>query len=257
MILIYLKYFFKCFRNRANKKFSSHTNSAIKVLNTIKKTKKNEKIEIIRYKLLKNNNIIKTTDFGAGSKRKKNEYRKISYIAKYSLTKTGYCVLLRELAAIINAKSILEFGTSLGITAMYLKSAKSNPELITVEADREIAKIAAENFVSSGYNIKIENQTFDDFLENSDFFDRNYDMIFIDGNHRKDATVKYFCTLQKQLSDNGIIVLDDIRWSKDMFCAWKEIISTTSKGIFLDLFKMGIYFNANAGDKKYFCKFFI
>ena len=65
-------------------------------------------------------------------------------------------------------------------------------------------------------------------------------MVFIDGNHRYEATLKYFELLKNNLSNNAIVVFDDIHWSSGMRRAWREIC--TQKGIVfsINFFKLGL-----------------
>lgn len=256
MIKIFLYFFYKCVTQRRNSYIPLPFIGAIKVLNTSNKTKKNTEFEKIKYKLLNNNRIINVTDFGAGSKLKKNNNRKISYIAKTSLTKAKYCILLRELINSSNTKKILELGTSFGITTLYMKSAKTNPEIITIEGDKNIANIAKKNFSKFNYNIELINANFDDILQQNNFKNQVFDFVFIDGNHKKTATIKYFNFIEKKLSKYGIVVFDDIRWSKGMFDAWTEIFTKKKTGFFLDLLKMGIYFKDDSIKKQISYKFF-
>jgi predicted O-methyltransferase YrrM len=51
-----------------------------------------------------------------------------------------------------------------------------------------------------------------------------YDLIFIDGNHRGAALIRYVNELAPCLSEKGVIVCDDIHWSRDMEAAWDELI---------------------------------
>lgn len=258
MVYNYLIFFFKYLINRGKFKKTPAINNAIKVLNTINKTKKNINIEKIRSKLLKQKQTIRIEDLGAGSKLKKTNERKISYIAKSSISKKKYCKFYRALIEEFNVKKVLEFGTSLGINSMYMNSAKNNPQIITVEGDKEIAKIAENNFLENNKskNIKLLVKNFDEFLLDKSYTNTKFDLIFLDGNHRKDATIRYFDELENRLTENAIFIFDDIRWSKEMYEAWKEIYLSKKNGLFLDLFKIGIYFKNDFSEKKYFTKYF-
>lgn len=259
MFYNYIVFFFKCLKGRGKYKKTTTINNAIKVLKTINKTKKNINIEKIRLKLLKQVQIIHIEDLGAGSKLKKNNERKISYIVKSSVSKTKYCKFYRDLIEEFDLKKVLEFGTSLGITSMYMKSAKNNPDVITVEGDKGIAKIAKNNFLENNKNKNIELLVvnFDDFLLDKNYINTKFDLIFLDGNHRKEATIRYFKELENRLTKNAIFIFDDIRWSKGMYEAWQEIYLSKKNGLFLDLFKIGIYFKDDFCEKKYFTKCFL
>ncbi len=169
------------------------------------------------------------------------------------MTTPRYCNLLKNLVEFFRAKKVLELGTSLGITTLYLASAEHNPHITTVEGAETIAKIAKENFSSFGFDIKLIVNDFDSFWKQNTEI---YDIVFIDGNHTFDATVRYF-DFAKKLNNNIIIVFDDIRWSRQMYQVWQQIEKKSDKGIFIDLFKMGIaIFNENF-DRKEFAYFML
>jgi len=201
-----------------------------------------DKIEEIRKELLRNNNTIKINDLGAGSKKHSSEKRKISDIAKYSLKSAKQASFLMRIANYINAENIIEIGTSLGITTMYLSLLKQ-AKITTIEGDENIFKIANSNFKK----LKIENinnicANFDDILPEIINKTTTIDLAFIDGNHTKEATLKYFELLKQKVHKNSVLVFDDIYWSKDMGEAW-EIIKKDSKVVVsIDLFHLGLVF---------------
>ena len=67
-------------------------------------------------------------------------------------------------------------------------------------------------------------------------------MIFIDGNHKKDATLNYFQQCLQQMSSNSVLVFDDIHWSDGMEKAWIEIKQHPRVKVTIDLFQMGLVF---------------
>ena len=81
--------------------------------------------------------------------------------------------------------------------------------------------------------------------------DNNYNIVFIDGNHKKEPTIKYFIDLQAKLSSPAIIIFDDINWSLDMQKAWEIIKSNKNVTYSIDMFKFGILiFDKNSNNKK-------
>lgn len=109
-------------------------------------------IEATREDLLYNNNIIEVTDFGAGSRVNKNYSRTISSIAKSALKPPKFGQLLFRLVNHFGSSTILELGTSLGITTSYLAAANHNSLVITMEGAPEIAKQAERHFQHIGLN---------------------------------------------------------------------------------------------------------
>jgi predicted O-methyltransferase YrrM len=250
MLKIYLDFIILCSTQIFKKKTLEYKNIAIKVLKSKIKTKKFVKIEEIRKNLLKNNQRIKVIDLGAGSKKNKTDERRISDIAKNSLSSQKKCIFLYNIAEKIAAKNILEFGTSFGITTLYLASVENMQKITTVEASENIANIAKENFSNFNLNINLITDSFDNFIEKNKNDKNLFDLIFIDGNHQFQTTLRYFDYAIKHLSHKGVIIIDDIRWSKDMFLAWQNIYEQSKTGFFIDLISFGIIFNNQESKEK-------
>jgi predicted O-methyltransferase YrrM len=71
---------------------------------------------------------------------------------------------------------------------------------------------------------------------------KTLDMLFIDGNHSYDATMRYFEMCKPYLHNQSLIVFDDIYWSKGMTQAWKEIKADPIVTVSIDLFFIGLVF---------------
>lgn len=69
---------------------------------------------------------------------------------------------------------------------------------------------------------------------------RKFDIVFIDGNHRYEPTVKYFDLLKNSLSDRAILIFDDINWSDGMVKAWKVLKRDPDICCAIDMIKQGI-----------------
>ena len=68
------------------------------------------------------------------------------------------------------------------------------------------------------------------------------DFAFIDGNHRKEPTEKYFKELLAKTNNDSILVFDDIHWSSEMEEAWETIKKDAAVTCSIDLFFIGIVF---------------
>jgi predicted O-methyltransferase YrrM len=206
---------------------------------------------------LKNNQIITIIDLGAGSKKSKTNKKKISDIAKFSLSSPKYCRLFYRLVEFCNSKNILELGTSLGITTLYLDNQKTNPKITTIEGDTTIFNLAKNIFEENEVKINILNLDFDSFFCKIANENHKFDLIFIDGNHTKEATLRYFNLAKKNISEKGVIVFDDIRWSKGMLEAWEIIKNSEFSGVVIDIFKIGIViFDSNFIEKQYLTHYY-
>lgn len=207
-----------------------------------------EKIEQLRKKLLRDGRLVQIRDFGAGSLVMPERQRPVKEIAKYSAVSPRFGKLLFRIAHYYRAGKMIELGTSLGISSAYLASSSENCRLWTIEGDPGIAEIAASNFKDFALtNIELVCGSFDEKLpETIDQLTENgkigIELAFIDGNHRKDAVLKYFDHLMHNMSDSSVIILDDIHWSQGMKEAWMTIKKDERVLLTIDLFYFGLVF---------------
>ncbi len=200
--------------------------------------------------LSSNKTLIQIEDAGAGSKKLTNQ-RTIKSIYKTASCKGVYAKLLFQLSNHYKPKNILELGTSLGIGTIHLAFGNPAAKVTTVDACKNTLKIAQLNFAKLNLqNIKVVNAKFEDYLmqENRIIFD----LVYIDGHHDGKALKKYLGLLSKITDENTIFLLDDIRWSKDMFESWSEIICSEEFHLTMDLFRMGIIIRRPQQVKEHF-----
>lgn len=200
-------------------------------------------IELIRSKLLKNDRVISIEDLGAGSHKMSTHDRKISKIASVSVSDLVSCRILFQIVEYFKCKNILELGTSLGISSLYLASSSNDIRVTTIEGDVSIANIARDVHAEAhADNIQIIHGTFEkvlpQYLKNS----AKIDLAFIDGHHDEKATLDYFNQILNHCHNESIIILDDIYWSEGMTQAWMQIARHPKVTLALDLYIMGIVF---------------
>ena len=207
-----------------------------------KKIEKLKQIDLLRKNLTKNQSIIEVSDFGAGNSSGK-KLRKISDIAKIASSPRKYCNLLFRIADQFKPESIIELGTSLGFASASMALSSPNAELITIEGCPAIASLAKENFESLGIkNIQQHIGQFDEILPTILPKLKHPFIAFIDGNHKYEATLKYFKQILSVCNNQSIIIIDDIHWSEEMEQAWDEIKAMPETIICIDIYRMGIVF---------------
>jgi predicted O-methyltransferase YrrM len=213
------------------------------VLDTDKDYYRFSEIEALRSKLLSSDQSIEITDHGAGSRRLHNTRRKISDIARSSLSSPQKCRVLFNIAHHYQRKKILELGTSLGISSSYLAVANSNASVYTIEGDSRIAGIAQEIHKQAGLdNIRVIQGTFENKLDDVLESIGCPDLIYIDGHHTKEATLRYFEKVIQYTNKQSILLFDDIYWSKGMQEAWEIITKSREVTLCVDLFYLGVVF---------------
>ena len=200
-------------------------------------------IELLRILLINDHKTIEVNDFGAGSHTLQCRNRKISDIARTSLIKKKYGRMLFRAVNTWQPETVLEIGTSLGISTLYLAHAHTSARVITLEGSPEVAVIARKNFEKTGaQNITLLEGEFSETLPKALAQIDSPGFVFIDGNQRKEPTIEYFTTCLKQSTENTVFVFDDIYWSADMENAWNEIKQHPSVTLTIDLFFKGFVF---------------
>jgi predicted O-methyltransferase YrrM len=210
-------------------------------------------IEAIREALLKDASSIEVEDFGAGSRVFKSKKRTISAIARTSAKLPKFGQLLFRLVKHFKPENILELGTSLGISALYLAKPSSKARVTTIEGSPAIAAIAKTTFLKAGAgNIELATGKFDDVLPGLLESIPAIDFAFIDGNHKKEPTLKYFKMLLEKSHNDTVLIFDDIHWSKEMEQAWEEIKAHEKVKVTIDLFFLGLVFFRKEQPKEHF-----
>ncbi|MGD0755216.1 MAG: class I SAM-dependent methyltransferase [Bacteroidales bacterium] len=200
-------------------------------------------VEQVRKKMISDKRIILVKDLGSRSGSLKMNLRKVSEIARYSPVPRKYGELLSKMAAEFGKPLIIELGTSLGISTMYMAASSADATVYTIEGCPEIAEIARQNFIEAELNnIRILEGSFDEVLQDFSIKDSKPGLVFIDGHHRKKPVIKYFNRMAELSDSKTVIIIDDINYSKEMAEAWDEIKLHRKVSVSIDIFRMGILF---------------
>ena len=210
-------------------------------------------IEAQRKKLLNDDSLVNVTDLGAGSHLNKNRTKKVRQIAKNALKSPSLAQLIYRLAKDNDPKNIVELGTCLGITTAYLSKACPDADIITVEGCPETAKVAYNNFRQLDLeNVELRVGNFDQLLPEIIAEQAQLDFVYVDGNHRKDATINYFNWCLPKVHEGTLLIFDDIYWSEGMKEAWEEIKANPQVTVTIDLFWIGLVFFKKGQAKEHF-----
>lgn len=220
---------------------------------------KYKEIELLRKSLSRDKRLLEINELGAGSINLKGVKRTIADIVKNSAIKPKYGRLLTRIVENQQPKTIFELGTSLGISACYiLKGASAKSELYTIEGVPEFAKIANETFKKLNLtNFSLFNSDFDYCLPELLNQVITVDLVFFDGNHTKDATIRYFEMCLNKTNNKSVFIFDDIHWSDEMEQAWDYIKNHKNVKVAIDLFQFGIvFFRKEMMKENYIIKFY-
>jgi predicted O-methyltransferase YrrM len=167
--------------------------------------------------------------------------RSIGSIARSSSVRPRYGRLLSRLVAYFNPNEILEIGTSLGISTLYLARNFKGSQILSLEGCRDCTAFATQHLSHALPGIVDVIQG--EFSETLPVVLQKIDRLgfaFIDGNHRKDAVLSYVEMMKPYMLNGSIIVVDDIHWSLEMEEAWAIIAKDQHVTVTIDLFFFGL-----------------
>jgi predicted O-methyltransferase YrrM len=210
-------------------------------------------INAYRKKLLGSDKVINVTDLGAGSHKLNSKKRKVADICRSSAIRRKYGEFLFRLVSRYKSKTIVELGTSLGVSTMYLAMPGKNNKVVTIEGCPETAAIAKESFEAFGPgNIESLTGRFTDVLPGVLEKICTIDLLFVDGHHEKEATIDYFNLCKKNAGNDSIFIFDDIHWSKGMEEAWEIIHNDKDVTVSADLYQLGLVFFCKECKKQHY-----
>ena len=209
-------------------------------------------IERVRAQMLASKEVVEFVDYGSGKRllgeNVRNE-RLVREIAKGSLAKAKYAQMLFRLVNWLGHQlrkddeglTIVELGTSLGVTTAYMAGVDARDKVYTYEGCEAVAKIARNNWETLGINNiecrigAINGEILKDCLE-------RVDIAFVDANHTYVASLEYFNVLADKVHEKSVIVMDDIYHSEEMEKVWEEICKDERVTTTIDLYQMGLVF---------------
>jgi predicted O-methyltransferase YrrM len=200
-------------------------------------------IEAKRRELEHSSKVLEVLDLGAGSSFDKKSQRTVSSIAKRAAKPSRFARLFYRIIRYYQIDSVLELGTSLGLTTRYLTIAEPRHGVISIEGAPAIAHFTAKSLAEEGIrNTTILTGDFKDHLPGALASMKGSKLVFFDGNHQYQPTLDYFQAALGVIGDEDILIFDDIHWSKDMEKAWSEIRNNGKVSCTIDLFFIGIVF---------------
>jgi predicted O-methyltransferase YrrM len=224
--------------------------------NIIKNTEQNpdyERIESIRSAMGQRRDLLRITDYGAGSSINHSPVREVRDIARNSEKSPRIGQLFYRLVQHFGYQTCVDLGTSLGMTTAYLAAANPNGRVLTFEGCAETLRVAKSNFDTLALkNIETVLGNLDETLPSQIANVSKIDFAFFDANHRYEPTVRYFETCLTKAHAGSLFVFDDIHWSVEMEAAWKTIQAHPSVIVTIDLMAVGLVFFRPQQAKQHF-----
>ncbi|WP_317127488.1 O-methyltransferase [Hymenobacter metallilatus] len=211
-------------------------------------------VENRREELRHDATTIQVLDFGAGSRVGAGRTRRLRDIARTAAKPPALGQLLFRLVNHVQPRTVVELGTSLGLTTAYLALASTRARVLTFEGCPATAAVARQTFEAVGaHNAQIVEGNLDDTLAPTLItLTAPVDFAFFDGNHRYEPTLRYFELLNQHRTEDSVFVLDDIHWSKEMERAWEDIKQHPDVTLTVDLFYIGVVFFRRGQPRQHF-----
>jgi predicted O-methyltransferase YrrM len=204
-----------------------------------------------RKSVLEHKNKIEVTDFGAGSRVFKSNWRSVAQIAQTAGISPKRAQLLYRIAAYFQPENILELGTSVGLASAALSLGNQKATITTLEGCPNTLAIAQNQFQFFGLkNIQTVETKFEDFLKKLETL--NLKLIYFDGHHSKTATLDYFELLLPTIHNDSVWIFDDIHWSAQMEEAWEAIKNHPKVKVTIDTYQWGLVFFRYEQPKQHF-----
>ena len=122
--------------------------------------------------------------------------------------------LLRLLALACGARRILEVGTAIGYSGIWLAGAlPDDGKLVTIEIDPERARRARENFARAGFTNRAE-VIVGDAVQAVETLSGPFDLIYQDG--AKHLYTPLLGPLLSRLRPGGLLVTDNVLWEGEV-----------------------------------------
>jgi len=249
------------FRMQARSRFTIHSPFLFELVNEVFRDKRHyyafDEIEAIRQNLLADDSVVTDNYYGAGSKAGvvsapnpfpqggffNGKGTRVGDIVRTASLPASCGRLLFRLVNHFRPCSILELGTSAGISTLYLASAAPSVPVISLEGSAALSGIARQQVSKMKLqNVTIMTGAFDAMLPQALQRLGNAGLIFIDGDHRRTPLLGYLRQCLQHVTAKSIIAIDDIYWSDDMKEAWEEISALPQVSMSVDLFRMGLLF---------------
>jgi predicted O-methyltransferase YrrM len=250
----YLRYLFM-----AKTKYSIHSPFVYSLVTEVfemkNKSPETLKISELRSHLTRSKRVLEVTDFGSGKGNKPYtlHFKTVGQIASGSSVSHKYGELLFRLVDRFRPETIIELGTSLGISTLYVAIGAPKAQVFTIEGCSTTSEIARENFTALGVrNIQMQTGRFDDVLPGLLRNLKTVDFAFIDGYHEYEPTKKYAEMILELTTENSVLVIDDIHWSGGMERVWNELCNNSRVAVSIDIYRFGMLFFGKGLSKQHF-----
>lgn len=213
-------------------------------------------IELIRKQLLFRDEVIPCPD---RRRRRKGQMRncKIGDIVAREAIKPKHGALLFRLANYFKPQNILQVGTSVGLSTLYLTSYATELRCIALEECPELASVARITFEKAARNpVDLRTGDYRELLSGALNELGMVDFVFFNALSEQQNNAWLFNECMKQAHDGSVFVFEGIKTSRKMRELWEYIGGHPDVTVTVDLYSMGIvFFNKKLHKRNYIVYF--
>lgn len=169
----------------------------------------------------------------------------VGRIARRSASTPAKGALLTRLVQCQGGRRALELGTNLGLGSLYLAAGLAPGGVLhTVEQNASLLSQARRHWRQQrpARRILAHEQRFDAFFAHEQGRLGRWDIAYLDGHHAEQPTARYLDALLPHMAAEGLIILDDIHWSRGMSRAWAAACQRPEVATSVDLLWLGLLF---------------
>jgi len=152
--------------------------------------------------------------------------------------------ILFALIVALEPECIIELGTSLGASALFMAAAVHHVgkgAVHTIELNAEAQAIARAHISEAGFSeVTFHLGSFQELLPPLLTRLTGVRFAFIDGHHKERPTWNYFRQFLAHAARPAVLVFDDIGWSDEMVRVWRKISEHPSVSLAVSTDKLGI-----------------
>ena len=181
---------------------------------------------------------------------------KCSYYSFYDIELLRKQLLFR-LTNYFKSKNILQIGTTMGLSTLYLTSYATGLRCIALENVPEFATIARQAFAKEGRNpIDLRIGNYKDLLPQALNDINSLDFVFFNTLYEQHNNLWLFNECMKYAHNDTVFVFEGIKASRKMRELWEEICACPEVTVTLDLYSLGIVlFNKKLHKRDYIVYF--
>ena len=173
--------------------------------------------------------------------------------AKSNLKSPRLLQLVFRLVNYHQPKQIIEIGTGVGLTTIYLAKACPYAQVLTLTGTTEVPPLTEQGLATNGLNnvtmVTGElGKTFKTIVEKTDALD----LVYVGGKNTKDFSLSIFNLCLTKANEHTILIFDQIYWNKEMQNAWQNIKNHPQVAITVDLFWFGLVYFRKGQAKEHF-----